>query len=370
MIINEMNNKAMKTRLMNNPELNSPLPDTIRPIRFADQTLYLLDQRELPGRLHEQAYQQSSAVADAIRSMVVRGAPAIGITAAFGVVLACRQARISSAMDWRAQVAAAMDELAASRPTAVNLFWALAQMRAIVADCADADHAYQQTLKAAEAMLADDIAANRRMGVLGAAFIEPGKAVLTHCNTGSLATGGFGTALGVVRTAWAQGRIQQVFADETRPWLQGARLTAWELAQDQIPVQLLCEGAAAALLASGQISWVIVGADRIAANGDTANKIGTYGLALMARALGVHFMVVAPTSTLDFAAADGAAIPIELRSEEEVTRFGGQPVAPAGVRAWNPAFDITPADLIDVLVTERGTVLQPSREQLQHWQPA
>lgn len=344
-------------------------PDTIRPIRFEAGRLHLLDQRLLPAESRENAYDAPEAVADAIRDMVVRGAPAIGITAAFGVVLACQRARDSRSDAWRPAVDAAIERLAAARPTAVNLFWALDRMRAVLDRCGSAAEACVATLGEAGAMLEADIAANRRMGAAGAALIEPGRAVLTHCNTGSLATGGFGTALGVIRSAWGEGRITEVFADETRPWLQGSRLTAWELLRDGIPVQLLCEGAAASLLRSGRVGWVIVGADRIAANGDTANKIGTYGLALLARAHGVHFMVAAPVSTIDFAIENGAAIPIEMRPESEVLALGGHPVAAPGARAWNPAFDVTPASLIDALVTERGVVHGPNREALAGLRP-
>ncbi|MFO8154127.1 S-methyl-5-thioribose-1-phosphate isomerase [Thioalkalivibrio sp.] len=341
--------------------MSSPAPDTIRPIRFDDGRLYLLDQRLLPAESRENAYEDPASVADAIRDMVVRGAPAIGITAAFGVVLACDRARDRNAAPWRPPVEAAVERLAAARPTAVNLFWALDRMRAVLAGCGSVAEACSATLAEAQAMLAADIAANRRMGAIGAALVDPGRAVLTHCNTGSLATGGFGTALGVIRASWAEGRITEVFADETRPWLQGSRLTAWELLRDGIPVQLLCEGAAASLLRSGRVGWVVVGADRIAANGDTANKIGTYGLALLARAHGAGFMVVAPLSTIDFGIADGSAIPIEMRAESEVLGLGGQTVAAAGARAWNPAFDVTPAELIDVIVTEQGAVRRPDR---------
>jgi methylthioribose-1-phosphate isomerase len=220
-------------------------------------------------------------------------------------------------------------------------------------------------LNAAKSIHDEDIAANRRMGELGAALIEAKAGVLTHCNTGSLATGGFGTALGVIRQAWSEQRLNAVYADETRPWLQGARLTAWELVQDGIPVDLIVEGAAAALLRSGKVQWVIVGSDRIAANGDVANKIGTYSLAVNARHHGVKFMVVAPSTTVDMATADGAAIPIEIRAAKEVLSLAGQPVAAKGAGAWNPVFDVTPADLIDAMITERGVVLQPTRDKMQ-----
>jgi len=351
--------------------MNSTAPDTIRPIRFDDGRLHLLDQRLLPAESRENVYDDPEAVAEAIREMVVRGAPAIGIAAAFGVVLACERARNREGVSWRPAVGTAIEQLAASRPTAVNLFWALDRMRAVVDGCPSIAEACSATLTEARAMLEADIAANRRMGATGAALIEPGHAVLTHCNTGSLATGGFGTALGVIRSAWGEGRITEIFADETRPWLQGSRLTAWELLRDGIPVQLLCEGAAASLLRSGRVGWVIVGADRIAANGDTANKIGTYGLALLARAHGVGFMVVAPRSTIDFEIGEGAEIPIEMRAESEVLGLGGHPVAAPGARAWNPAFDVTPASLIDVIVTEHGAVHRPDREGLAalRWYP-
>jgi methylthioribose-1-phosphate isomerase len=344
--------------------MNPILPDTIRPIRFEDGVLYLLDQRRLPGETRENAYTEPQAVATAIRDMVVRGAPAIGITASFGVVLACTEARKRTANPWRGEVDTAMEQLAASRPTAVNLFWALDRMRRVLDGCASVDEACAASLATARAILDDDIAANRRMGQLGAALITPGRAVLTHCNTGSLATGGFGTALGVIRSAWAGGRLTEIFADETRPWLQGARLTAWELVQEGIPVRLVCEGAAASLLRSGAVGWVIVGADRIAANGDTANKIGTYGLAVLAREHGVGFMVAAPMSTIDFGMEDGTGIPIEMRPDSEVLELAGQQVAARGARAWNPAFDVTPARLIDAIVTEHGVVRRPDRQSL------
>ncbi|WP_018872545.1 S-methyl-5-thioribose-1-phosphate isomerase [Thioalkalivibrio sp. ALJ16] len=336
--------------------------DTIRPIHFAEGRLQLLDQRRLPQETLWHSYDAAPAVAEAIRAMVVRGAPAIGITVGFGVVLACQNALGQA--DWRERVAADIETLRAARPTAVNLFWALDRMEAVVSGCADAETALAAAGQHAREMLATDIAGNRQLGALGAALIPPGSGVLTHCNTGSLATGGYGTALGVIRAAWDAGRIGEVFADETRPWLQGSRLTAWELVHDGIPVQLLCEGAAASLMRSGRVGWVIVGADRIAANGDTANKVGTYGLALLARAHGVRFMVAAPVATIDFAMEDGAGIPIEQRGEDEVLQLGGTRVAAEGARAFNPAFDVTPADLIDAIVTERGVIESPTRERL------
>lgn len=351
-------NSAMKS-------LSNAYGSLIRPIRYAEDALHLLDQRQLPHQSRYVVCTTARAVADAIQSMVVRGAPAIGVAAAYGVVLACQEARAqfrqapTAASPWRLAVEEALTQLAHSRPTAVNLFWALARQRQVLENCADVQEACVRTLQAADDLLEEEMTANRRMGELGAALIAPGRAVLTHCNTGSLATPGVGTALGVIRTAWAQGRLTGVYADETRPWLQGSRLTAWELQQDGIPVQLLCEGAAASLLRSGRVGWVVVGADRIAANGDTANKIGTYGLAVLARQHGVSFMVVAPCSTIDHTLADGHQIPIEERPAQEILEWGGQAVAPVGVSAWNPAFDVTPAAWIDALVTERGVIHHP-----------
>jgi methylthioribose-1-phosphate isomerase len=293
---------------------------------------------------------------------VVRGAPAIGIAAAYGVVLAAREAYARAPGAWRAFVENDLARLAASRPTAVNLFWAIGRMRRPMGSLAG--DPVPALLTEAHAVLAEDVAANRRMGDLGAALFERPGAVLTHCNTGSLATGGYGTALGVIRSAAAAGQVTRVYADETRPWLQGARLTAWELVRDGIPVDLLVEGAAASLLRLGEVRWVVVGADRVAANGDFANKIGTYGLAVLARHHGVPFMVVAPTSTVDLEVPDGSAIPIEARSPDEVLACGGRRVAAEGAGAWNPAFDVTPAGLVDALVTERGVVLRPDREKI------
>jgi methylthioribose-1-phosphate isomerase len=327
-------------------------------IRWQPDALVLLDQRLLPHEEHYLTLRDAGAVAEAIRAMVVRGAPAIGISAAYGVVLAAQAAWKAHGPHWREAFAADVDRLSAARPTAVNLHWALARMRR----CADAlgEGDPVPALRAeAEAIHGEDVAANRRMGELGAALIESPCAVLTHCNTGSLATGGYGTALGVIRSAHAAGRITQVYAGETRPWLQGARLTAWELVRENIPVALIADSASAALLAQGVVRWVIVGADRIAANGDVANKIGTCSAAIVARYYGARFMVVVPTSTIDSAVPDGAAIPIEQRAADELLSLNGTRIAAAGAEAWNPVFDITPAGLVDALVTERGVVLAP-----------
>jgi len=336
--------------------------DQVRAVEWVDDALHLLDQRYLPQVEETLVLDDCVAVADAIRDMVVRGAPAIGVTAAYGAVIAARRRFAENPGDWRAGFEQDLVHLGNARPTAVNLGWAVQRMRE-QAETLQGDPV-PGLLALARDIHAQDIQANRTMGELGAAFIEPGSGVLTHCNTGSLATGGYGTALGVIRSAWAAGRLDSVFADETRPWLQGARLTAWELVRDSIPVTLLVDGAAAHLMCQGRVQWVIVGSDRIAANGDVANKIGTYSAAVAARHHGVKFMVVAPASTVDMAIASGADIPIEIRAPEEVLELAGQPVAAAGAQAWNPAFDITPAELVDVIVTERGVVEQPDRDKM------
>ena len=331
--------------------------DAVRAVVWREDALELLDQRLLPTVERYRRLTSAADVAQAIRDMVVRGAPAIGIAAAYGVVLAARARYAVDAAGWRMTVGSDLATLAAARPTAVNLFWALRRMeRAIARSSGDPAAAL---LAEARAIHEEDLAANRRMGQLGAALLGERGAVLTHCNTGSLATGGYGTALGVIREGYAAGLIERVYADETRPWLQGSRLTAWELVRDGIPVTLLADGAAAALMREGRVRWAIVGADRIAANGDVANKIGTYHLAVAARYHGVRFMVVAPASTVDMNLVSGAAIPIEQRTPEELLTLAGQSVAAAGAEAWNPSFDVTPAELVDALVTERGVVRTP-----------
>lgn len=316
----------------------------VNPIVWKGDHLSLLDQRVLP---HELAYlecRSAAEVAHGIHAMAVRGAPAIGIAAAYGLVLDALQGR---------DYAAAEKVLAESRPTAVNLRWALLRMAKVVPRTPAA------LLAEAVAIHAEDLAQNLRMGALGAALLPEKATVLTHCNTGALATGGHGTALGVIRSAHALGKLAGVFNTETRPWLQGARLTAWELMQEGIPAQLIADGAAAYLMKVQKIDWVIVGADRIAANGDTANKIGTYALALAAKAHGTKFMVVAPSGTFDLSCPNGEAIPIESRTATELTEFRGQPIAPVGMDAFNPVFDVTPAALIDAIVCERGVIERP-----------
>lgn len=341
--------------------------DSIRAIKWHDDALYLLDQRILPQEENYIKYDSVIEVAQAIQDMVVRGAPAIGITAAFAVVLAVKQRISESAEQWPVFIKEDIQMLAKSRPTAVNLFWALDRMQQCITEIINnkEHNVTQRLLEEAKRIHQEDINANYTMGLLGAKLIEADSGVLTHCNAGSLATGGFGTALGVIRQGWNEQRINAVFADETRPWWQGARLTAWELLRDNIPVQLVVDSAAASLMQQKKIQWVIVGSDRIAANGDVANKIGTYSLAVNARYHGVKFMVVAPCSTVDMSCAAGLDIPIESRTEDELFYTAGQRIAAKGASAWNPVFDVTPAALVDAIVTEKGVVMNPDLEKMQ-----
>ena len=334
--------------------------DNVRAVAWVEGALALLDQRLLPGQEIVRRCRSVGEVTEGIREMWVRGAPAIGIAAAYGVVLAVEEAWAQDREDWRRAVAPALTALRAARPTAVNLAWAVDRMERRMAGLTADPRA--ALLEEARRIHAEDVAANRRMGAFGAELITAAGPVLTHCNTGSLATGGYGTALGVIRSAHAAGRVERVYADETRPWLQGARLTAWELVRDGIPVEVIADGAAAHVMRTAGVTWVVVGADRIAANGDVANKIGTYGLAVNARHHGVGFMVAAPSSTIDLDTADGSGIPIEERPAAEVLQCGGTPVAAAGAGARNPAFDVTPAELVDAIVTERGVVRRPTRD--------
>lgn len=337
--------------------------DQIRAVEWSDEGLRLLDQRLLPKLEQWLSFDDAEGVAQAIRDMVVRGAPAIGVAAAFGVVLAARAAFARSGADWKEGVGEDLMRLRQSRPTAVNLFWALDRMGERMVQLGE-ESPVAALVAEAQAIHDEDVQANYRMGELGAGLVEGRCSVLTHCNAGALATGGYGTALGVIRAAFGAGKIERVFADETRPWLQGARLTAWEMVQESIPVTLISEGAAATVMKQGKVEWVIVGSDRIAANGDVANKIGTYSLAVLARHHGVKFMVVAPTSTVDMAIASGADIPIEERAQEEVLAMAGTRIAPLGASAWNPSFDVTPAELVDAIVTEKGVVLSPTAEKI------
>ena len=339
--------------------INQSAIDSVRALQWTGNALRVLDQRKLPGSVEYQDFHTAAGVAEAIKSMRVRGAPAIGIAAAYGIVLAAQAHHVESPGEWQELILQDFQVLAASRPTAVNLFWALDKMRvAIAAGGNDPD----SLLSAARSIHEDDIAANRLMGELGAALLKGASGVLTHCNTGSLATGGYGTALGVIRSAYLLG-TQKIYACETRPWLQGARLTVWELDQDRIPATLIADSAAAWLMQSGAVQWVIVGADRITTNGDAANKIGTYSHAVNARHHGVKFMVVAPTSTIDWNTATGEHINIEERDRNELLSDYFHH-ADSVIDAWNPVFDVTPASLIDAIVTEKGVVLNPTTEKM------
>ncbi|WP_447965622.1 S-methyl-5-thioribose-1-phosphate isomerase [Nitrospira sp. Ecomares 2.1] len=326
-------------------------------VEWKNNHVVILDQRALPGEvrfLHCGTYQE---VAEAIRNLSVRGAPAIGVTAALGIALGARQCEETQHERFSGYMEEVCRTLAATRPTAVNLFWAVDRMKRVMTDMSSAPVQEIQKRLQEEALviLEEDLRVNRAIGMFGAAIIRDGDHILTHCNAGALATAGYGTALGVVRAAWEQGKKIRVFADETRPVLQGARLTAWELQQDGIPVTLITDNAAGALMRQGRIHCCVVGADRIAANGDVANKIGTYSVAVLAHAHGIPFYVAAPSSTIDMETADGNGIPIEERSSSEVTSLhSGQKIAPHGVEVWNPAFDVTPADLIAGIITERG----------------
>ncbi len=331
-------------------------------VEWKDGAVRLLDQSQLPDKVEFVDCRDYETVGIAIKELWVRGAPAIGIAAAMGVALGAQAVKATEYDAFRQAVWAIADYLAATRPTAVNLFWAIDRMkRRLEALKAEPIPAIKQKLIVeAQAVLDEDIAMNRAMGRHGSAVIGDGQTILTHCNAGALATGGYGTALGVVRAAWEEGKKIRVVADETRPVLQGARLTAWELMQDGIPVTLITDNMAGTLMRQGSIQVCIVGADRITANGDVANKIGTYSVAVLAHAHGIPFYVAAPSSTIDLSMPSGNKIPIEQRDSREVTHVRGKaPIAPDGVEVFNPAFDVTPARLITGIITEKG-IFKPS----------
>jgi methylthioribose-1-phosphate isomerase len=332
-------------------------------VEWKDGKVRLLDQSRLPEQVTFVDCSDHRTVASAIRELKVRGAPAIGVTAAMGVALGAQHATETSYETFRKEVTAICDHLAATRPTAVNLFWAIERMKARLADWSGQPivEIKRLLIEESQRILDEDIAMNKAIGRHGAELIKDRQTVLTHCNAGALATAGYGTALGVVRAAWEQGKKIHVLADETRPVLQGARLTAWELMQDNIPVTLITDNMAGTMMRQGRVQLCVVGADRIAANGDVANKIGTYSVAVLAKAHGIPFYVAAPHSTIDLSTPSGDQIPIEQRAPEEVTSvFGSPPIAPAGVEVLNPAFDITPADYITAIITERG-IFKPSQ---------
>ncbi len=326
-----------------------------------DGVLELLDQTKLPSEIKYLRCADYKDVAGAIRCLAVRGAPAIGAAAAYGLVLAGEKIVARTKEEFTAGLEAAAGELAATRPTAVNLTWALERLmqRLHQVESGDINKLRATLLEEAHAIYREDLMGNKIMGKHGRKLIPHGARILTHCNAGALATAGYGTALGVIRSAHEAGKEVSVYAGETRPLLQGARLTAWEMLQEGIPVTLITDNMVGYLMVAGKVDLVIVGADRIAANGDVANKIGTYGLAVLANKHSLPFYVVAPVSTVDLNLATGAEIPIEERDHAEVTHLAGLPVAPAGVMVWNPAFDITPAHLVTAIITERGIVRAP-----------
>lgn len=336
-------------------------------IEWTDDGVVMIDQRVLPAREEYLTLKTPGDVAWAIREMVIRGAPAIGVAAAMGVALAAHLARDRSPEELEEAVEEAAREIGATRPTAVNLFWALTRVRALFHQNRrgkDSDALADLLVAEAKSILEEDVAMNRRLGDLGADLMPQEGTVLTHCNAGALATGGYGTALGVIRSAVARGKSIRVLADETRPLLQGARLTAWELQKDGIQATVITDNMAGHFMKRGEIKAVVVGADRIAANGDTANKIGTYTVAVLAREHGIPFYVAAPFSTVDMNVATGDGIPIEERKPGEVSRIGETAVAPDGVGVANPAFDVTPASYITAIITDRGVALPPLEESL------
>ena len=344
------------------------MDDGVKTVEWTAEGVSLIDQRQLPRKEEYVLCRSAEEVAEAIRTMVVRGAPAIGVTAAMGIALGIQKAPARTPQDLKAELSRICDTLAATRPTAVNLFWAIGRMRnrfdELLAGGADLETIRESMHHEAQSILEEDVAACHALGDYGAELLPAGKTVMTICNAGALATAGYGTALGVVRSAVRAGKNVDVVALETRPFLQGARLTAWELQRDGIPTTLITDNMAGYFLHSGRVGAVVVGADRIAANGDTANKIGTYSVAVLAKENSVPFYVAAPLSTVDLAIPSGDAIPIEQRAESEVTHFQGVPIAPEGIHVINPAFDVTPHRYIAAIVTERGIARPPFSENL------
>jgi methylthioribose-1-phosphate isomerase len=334
---------------------------TLEGVRFIDQTKLPLDESYVLAATYED-------VAVVIETMVVRGAPAIGVSAAYGVALGAIRSKAESAEEFAPEFEKICARLAGTRPTAVNLFWAIDRMKVLFASLRTSDVGMEEIrerfLTEAHATYEEDIASCKAMGALGGVLLPDEGGVLTHCNAGALATAGYGTALGVIRSAVEMGKKIHVYADETRPFLQGARLTAWELMEDGIPTTVICDNMAASLMKAGKIKAVVVGADRIAANGDFANKIGTYNVAILAKEHGIPFYCAAPWSTIDTATPDGDAIPIEERSAKEVTHHGGKQLTPHGVGICNPAFDVTPAKYVTAIITERGVLRAPYAESL------
>jgi methylthioribose-1-phosphate isomerase len=345
---------------------------SFRTIEWRDNAVVMLDQTKLPREEIYNEYRDFKSVAEAIRSMVIRGAPAIGVAAAMGIALGAREIVADTHESFFQQLSNICEVMAGTRPTAVNLFWGIERMRRVAEAHRDRDlHAIREVLRCeAIAIEEEDLRICRALGANGAALIREGATVLTHCNAGGLATAGYGTALGVIRAAHERGKNIKVFADETRPWLQGARLTVWELMKDNIAVTLISDSMAGYFMRKGEISCCVVGADRIAANGDTANKIGTYSVAVLARENKIPFYVAAPLSTFDLSLDNGDQIPIEERHAREVTHLAGIPVAPEGVAVRNPAFDVTPARYITAIITEKGVLTGDYRRQIKEMMPA
>jgi methylthioribose-1-phosphate isomerase len=331
---------------------------SFRTIEWRNDTVIMIDQTRLPGEEVYNEYKDFRGVAEAIQGMIIRGAPAIGVAAAMGIALGARDIIADTHESFFKQLCNVCDVMARTRPTAVNLFWAIERMKRVAEANRDKDLVSIRAILKAEAISIEqeDLQICRTIGLNGAPLIKEGATILTHCNAGGLATAGYGTALGVIRAAHEAGKNIRVFADETRPWLQGARLTTWELMKDGIPVTLISDNMAGHFMKKGEIDLCIVGADRIAANGDTANKIGTYGVAVLAKENRIPFYVAAPVSTLDLAIRHGDDIPIEERSAREVTHLNGSAIAPEGVKVRNPAFDVTPARYITGIITEKGVV--------------
>ena len=337
-------------------------------IEWQPDAVVMIDQRKLPGQEIYIRCKTAAEVARAIKTMVIRGAPAIGVAAAMGLALGMNRSKAQGTRQFAVEFNKLCDLMAATRPTAVNLFWAIARMKKCLSEAVLAGNSVDEVkaalVREAQAIHDEDVDSCKAMGRHGAAVVPANARILTHCNAGALATAGYGTALGVIRAAAEQGKVVQVFADETRPFLQGARLTAWELVRDHVPTTVITESRAGPLMQRGDIDFVVVGADRIAANGDFANKIGTYTVAMMAQAHGIPFYVAAPLSTVDLATADGAAIPIEQRAAREVTHLGATRLAPEGASVWNPAFDVTPHHLLAGIITEKGIARAPFTESL------
>jgi methylthioribose-1-phosphate isomerase len=337
-------------------------------IEWQPDAVVMIDQRKLPAQEVYLHCKTANEVARAIKTMVIRGAPAIGVAAAMGIALGTHRSKAQGTRQFAVDFNKLCDLMAGTRPTAVNLFWAIDRMKKVFGEAARAGKSVDEIkavlVKEANAIHDEDVESCRQMGRFGADLVPSGARILTHCNAGALATAGYGTALGVIRAAAEQGKVTQVFADETRPFLQGARLTAWELVRDGVPTTVITESMAGPLMQRGDIDFIVVGADRIAANGDFANKIGTYTVAMLAAAHNVPFYVAAPLSTIDLATVDGGAIPIEQRAAREMTHLGSTQLAPDGASVWNPAFDVTPHRLVAGIITEKGVARAPYTDSL------